>query len=73
MNTIHLNQLNTFNSWMRTTYTVGLCHNRYLLESLNIRIDVRENKVEPKKMVETLAKNSNWGYGYLLEVDVEYP
>ena len=36
-------------------------------------IDVRENKVEPKKMVETLAKNSNWGYGCLLEVDVEYP
>ena len=36
-------------------------------------IDVRENKVEPKKIVETLAKNSNWGYGYLLEVDVEYP
>ena len=36
-------------------------------------IDVRENKVEPKKMVETLAKNSNWGYGYLLEVDAEYP
>ena len=35
-------------------------------------IDVRENKVEPKKMVETLAKNSNWVYGYLLEVDVEY-
>ena len=34
-------------------------------------IDVRENKVEPKKMVETLAKNSKWGY--LLEVDVEYP
>ena len=36
-------------------------------------IDVRENKVEPKKMVEMLEKNSNWGYGYLLEVDVEYP
>ena len=36
-------------------------------------IDVRENEVEPKKMVKTLAKNSNWGYGYLLEVDVEYP
>ena len=36
-------------------------------------IDVRENEVEPKKMVKTLAKNSIWGYGYLLEVDVEYP
>ena len=24
-------------------------------------------------MVETLGKNSNWSYGYLLEVDVEYP
>ena len=36
-------------------------------------IDVRENKMKPKKMAETLAKNSNWGYGYLLEVDVEYP
>ena len=36
-------------------------------------IGLRENKVEPKKLVETLVKNSNWGYGYLLEVDVEYP
>ena len=35
-------------------------------------IDVRE-EVEPKKMVETLEKNSNWGYGYLLEMGVEYP
>ena len=33
-------------------------------------IGVREE--EPKKMIETLAKNSKWGYGYLLEVDVEY-
>ena len=36
-------------------------------------IDVRENKVEPKKMVEKLSENSKWDYGYLLEVDVEYP
>ena len=71
-NTIHLNQLNTFNTWMLIIYTVGQCHNLYLLEEFKC-IDVRENKVEPKKMVETLAKNSKWGYGYLLEVDVEYP
>ena len=31
----HLNQLNTFNTWMLIIYTVGQCHNRYLLESLN--------------------------------------
>ena len=34
-------------------------------------IDVKE--VEPKRMVERLTMNSSWGYGYLLEVDVEYP
>ena len=35
-----------------------------------IKID---NEVEPKRMVERLSKNSSWGYGYLLEADVDYP
>ena len=35
-------------------------------------VNVRED-IEPKKVVDMLANNSDWGYGYLLEVDVEYP
>ena len=35
-------------------------------------IEIRED-IEPKKVVDMLVMNSDWGYGYLLEVDVEYP
>ena len=35
-------------------------------------VDIRED-IEPKKSVETLAKNSNWGSSFLIEVDVQYP
>ena len=35
-------------------------------------VNVRED-IEPKKVVDMLVKNSDWGYGYLLEVDIQYP
>ena len=35
-------------------------------------IDVKEEK-NPKDLIEKLVNNSIWKYGYLLEVDVDYP
>ena len=34
-------------------------------------VNVRED-LEPKKAVDMLVKNSDWGYGYLLEMDIQY-
>ena len=36
-------------------------------------INIKESEVEPKNMIEKLMNNSKWNYGYLLEVDVDYP
>ena len=35
-------------------------------------VEIRQD-IEPKSAVDMLVRNSDWGYGYLLEVDVQYP
>ena len=34
-------------------------------------IDIKEE--DPKELIEKLVNNSKWKYGYLLEIDVDYP